>query len=333
MSLAAAFKSLKPSSVLSWKSTGKLQQTVANCVERTGRGLHSGEISTVRIIPAAARLGRCFIFRSNIIRASIDNAVKETPLCTTLSNNGYSIRTVEHLLSALEASGVDNCRIEIEGSSDCDCSVEVPIFDGSAREWVEAINQAGLKVAVDCGGKSCEKLAPYLNEPVHVLKNDSFIAAFPYSKVNITYGIDYPQAPTIGRQWFSSTLLDEFFYSKAIASSRTFCIYEEVEHMRNLGLIKGGSAETAIICSLSKGWLNPPLHYDDEPCRHKVLDLIGDISLLAQEGNQGLPVAHIVAYKGGHSLHTEFVRCLLGINEKNDTAFSSRGAHSLEARH
>ncbi|GFP83565.1 probable UDP-3-o-[3-hydroxymyristoyl] n-acetylglucosamine deacetylase 5 [Phtheirospermum japonicum] len=280
-----------------WCRTGKLQQTVANCIERTGRGLHSGDVFTVKLLPAAARFGRCFVFRSTFIRASIDYAVRETPLCTTLSRDGYRVLTVEHLLSALEACGIDNCRIEIEGSRDCDVSAEVPIFDGSAREWVEAINQAGLKVAVDSCGESCEKLAPYLSEPVHVMKNDSFIAAFPYPKVNITYGIDYPQAPTIGRQWFSSTLLDESFYSKAIASARTFCLYEEVEHMRNLGLIKGGSAETAIICSMSKGWLNPPLRYDDEPCRHKVLDLIGDMSLLAQGGNQGLLVAHIVAFK------------------------------------
>ncbi|KAL7149544.1 hypothetical protein ABFS83_05G048300 [Erythranthe nasuta] len=324
MSLAAAtaaVKSLKRSSVISWKTTGKLQQTVANCIERTGPGLHSGVTSTVKILPAAGRVGRYFIFRSNVIPASIDNAVKESPLCTTLSKGGYSVRTVEHLLSALEAFGVDNCRIEIQSSGDCDSSVEVPIFDGSAREWAEAIGQAGLKVAVDSVGQSCEKLAPHLDEPVHVLKNDSFVAAFPYSSVNITYGIDYPQAPAIGRQWFSSTLLDESFYLEAIASSRTFCIYEEVEHLRSLGLIKGGSTDTAIVCSTSKGWLNPPLRYDDEPCRHKVLDLIGDFSLLAQEGNQGLLVAHIVAYKGGHSLHTEFVRRLSGTSEKNENSF------------
>ncbi|XP_051145022.1 probable UDP-3-O-acyl-N-acetylglucosamine deacetylase 1, mitochondrial isoform X2 [Andrographis paniculata] len=190
----------------------------------------------------------------------------------------------------------------------------VPIFDGSAREWVEAIKQAGLKVAGDDKGESCDKLAPYLTEPVRVVRNDSFVAAFPCSKVNISYGIDYPQVPTIGRQWFSSSFSDDSFYSEQIASSRTFCIYEEVEEMRKLGLIKGGSAETAMICSKSRGWLNPPLRYNDEPCRHKVLDLIGDVSLLAQGGNQGLPVAHIVAYKAGHSLNTELVRHLSGIN-------------------
>ncbi|XP_047976650.1 probable UDP-3-O-acyl-N-acetylglucosamine deacetylase 1, mitochondrial [Salvia hispanica] len=312
MSVAAAFKSLKSSALFSWKPTGKLQKTVANCIERTGQGLHSGDISTVRILPEAARAGRYFIFGSNVIRASIDNVVRDTPLCTALSKDGYSVRTVEHLLSALEACGVDNCRIEIDGSSNCDRSVEVPIFDGSAREWVDAINQSGLKVAVDIGGQSCQKLAPYLNEPVHVLHNDSFITAIPYPKVRITYGIDYPQAPAIGCQWFSSSMLDESTYSSSIGPSRTFCIYEEVEHMRNLGLIKGGSAETAIVCSMNKGWMNPPLRYDNEPCRHKVLDLIGDFSLLAQEGNQGLLVAHIVAYKGGHSVHAEFVRRLVG---------------------
>lgn len=311
---AAAFKSLKSSLLISWKNSGKLQQTLANCVERSGRGLHSGDLSTVRILPADAGSGRYFVFRSNVIHASIDNAVKESALCTTLSKDGYSVRTVEHLLSALEATSVDNCCIEIEGSNPGDQSVEVPIFDGSAKEWVEAIDQAGLKVAMDCSGKCCEKLAPYLNEPVHVLKNDSFVAAFPHSKVSITCGIDFPQAPAIGCQWFSSTLFDESFYFEQIASSRTFCLYEEVEHMRSLGLIKGGSAETAIICSVNSGWLNPPLRYHDEPCRHKVLDLIGDFSLLAQGGNQGLMVAHIIAYKGGHSLHTEFVRRLSGIN-------------------
>ncbi|KAL1556523.1 UDP-3-O-acyl-N-acetylglucosamine deacetylase [Salvia divinorum] len=287
MSVAAAFKSLKSSAVFSWKPTGKLQKTVANCIERTGQGLHSGDISTVRILPEAARAGRYFIFRSNVIRASLDNVVRDTPLCTALSKDGYIVRTVEHLLSALEACGVDNCRIEIGGSNDCDRSVEVPIFDGSAREWVEAINQSGLKVAVD-------------------------LLAIPYPKVCITYGIDYPQAPAIGCQWFSSSMFNESIYSSSIGPSRTFCIYEEVEHMRNLGLIKGGSAETAIVCSMNKGWMNPPLRYDNEPCRHKVLDLIGDFSLLAQEGSQGLLVAHIVAYKGGHSLHAEFVRRLVG---------------------
>ncbi|KAB5538039.1 hypothetical protein DKX38_015572 [Salix brachista] len=261
-----------------------------------------------------------------IINTSIDYA-QESPLCTTLSNDGVKIRTVEHLLSALEAMSVDNCRIEITNldSDDSGFDCEVPILDGSAREWVERIEKDGLVAAKDECGNDCEKLAPYLNEPVHVSKSDSFVAAFPSPKVRVSYGIDFPQV-AIGSQWFSSAPLEDSFYAKEIASSRTFCIYEEVklfksirryarvirfqilnvgveylldpvEHMLDAGLIKGGSLDNAIVCSASKGWLNAPLRFSEEPCRHKILDLVGDLSLFARFGNQGLPVAHIVVYK------------------------------------
>ncbi|XP_075657318.1 putative UDP-3-O-acyl-N-acetylglucosamine deacetylase 1, mitochondrial isoform X3 [Castanea sativa] len=223
MTLAAAFKSSK---LTSWKSTGRLQQTVAGCIERTGNTLHSGEVSTVKLWPELAGKGRYFDFRSNLIPASVDFA-EESPLCTTLHKDGFRIRTVEHLLSALEAAGVDNCRIELQNSDPKVCEVEVPIFDGSASEWVKAIEQVGLKVATDQCGNSCEKMAPYVNEPVHAWRKDSFVAAYPSQKVHITYGIDFPQVHAIGCQWFSSAPLDNYFYSKQIASSRTFCVYEQ----------------------------------------------------------------------------------------------------------
>ncbi|KAH9622719.1 hypothetical protein KSS87_007860, partial [Heliosperma pusillum] len=233
----------------------------------------------------------------------------ESPLCTQLSKDGFTIRTVEHLLSALEASGVDNCRIHVDTDNRNDCEFEVPILDGSAREWVEAIDEAGLDDALDENGKSSKKMAPFLDGPVCVKRNDSFLAAFPSPKLLITYGINFSEVPSIGCQWFSCTP-DKSFYGTDIASSRTFCVYEEVERMREMGLIKGGSMENAIVCSASEGWLNPPLRFDDEPCRHKVLDLIGDLSLFAKSGSQGVPVAHIVAYKG--ATHFEIVK---GINK------------------
>ncbi|KAK4850319.1 hypothetical protein QYF36_005639 [Acer negundo] len=309
MTLSGAFNALKSSNIISWKSTGRLQQTLAGCIERSGKTLHSGEVSTVRIWPEYAGQGRYFVFQSKLIPASIF-FTKESSLCTTLCKDGFRVRTVEHLLSALEAKGVDNCRIEIGNLDSENQEVEVPIFDGSASTWVEAIEQVGMKEALDQCGKTGEKLAPYLNEPVYVWKNDSFVVAFPSPKLQITYGIDFPQVPAIGRQWFSSAPLDDSFYELHIASSRTFCIYEEVESMRNLGLIKGGSLENAIVCSASEGWLNPPLRFHDEPCRHKVLDLVGDLSLFACSGSQGVPVAHIVAFKGSHALHADFARCL-----------------------
>ncbi|XP_022631564.1 probable UDP-3-O-acyl-N-acetylglucosamine deacetylase 2, mitochondrial isoform X3 [Vigna radiata var. radiata] len=290
-------KALKSSKLVSWKPvrTGRLQQTLAGCVERNGVGLHSGKVSSVRLWPELASRGRYFEFRCRSIPAAIEFA-QISPLCTSLSKDGFRIRTVEHLLSALEASGVDNCRIEIEAFDDKEIDAEIPIFDGSAREWVEAVEEVGLAVATDLDGNCVEKMAPHVNEPVCAWRNDSFVVAFPSPAVQITYGINFPQ----------------------IALSRTFCIYEEIEPMRNAGLIKGGSLKNAIVCSSSKGWLNPPLHFIDEPCRHKILDLIGDLSMVAQSGNQGLPVAHIVAYKGGHALHADFARRLIGMSGKSN---------------
>ncbi|KAK7848300.1 putative udp-3-o-acyl-n-acetylglucosamine deacetylase 5 [Quercus suber] len=186
MTLAAVFKSSK---LISWKSTGRLQQTVAGCIERTGNTLHSGEISTVKLWPELAGKGRYFDFRSNLIPASVDFA-EESPLCTTLHKDGFRIRTVEHLLSALEAAGVDNCRIEMQNSDPKVCEVEVH---------------------------------------------------------------------AIGCQWFSSAPLDNYFYSEQIASSRTFCVYEQVEQMRNSGLIKGGSLDNAIVCRYMRHFC---MHYN-----------------------------------------------------------------------
>ncbi|KAJ0988633.1 hypothetical protein J5N97_006989 [Dioscorea zingiberensis] len=289
---------------LSWKPTGKLQQTLASEIIRAGVALHSGKTVTACLLPAAAGEGRYFVAGDHrtTIAAAIGNAV-ESPLCTTLSRAGARVRTVEHLLSALEACGVDNCRIEIDGGD------EVPLLDGSAKEWVEAIQQVGLCVAEASDGNYMDKLAPFLNEPIYVSKNDAFIFGLPSPETRVTYGIDFSKVPSIGCQWFSS-LMDASVYFKEIAPARTFCVYEEVEKMRSAGLIQGGSAENAIVCSATIGWLNPPLRYHDEPCRHKVLDLVGDFSLLAQNGSQGLVNAHIIAYKAGHTLHSEFVRCI-----------------------
>lgn len=108
--------------------TGRLQQTLAGCIERTGKTLHSGKVSTVKLWPELAGAGRYFNFRSNVIPASI-NFAEESPLCTTLSKDGFKIRTIEHLLSAMEGMGVDNCRIEIENLDPKDDEVEVGSFD------------------------------------------------------------------------------------------------------------------------------------------------------------------------------------------------------------
>ncbi|TVU47871.1 hypothetical protein EJB05_07487, partial [Eragrostis curvula] len=311
MSAAARTLGCVSRAAFSWKPTGRPQQTLAAAVSRSGVGLHSGARTTATLLPARAGDGRYFVVDGDGARgaAEVGNAEPQSQLCTTLrwgeGGSSTRVRTVEHLLSAMEALGIDNCRVEVSGGD------EIPLLDGSAQEWVEAIQSAGLCAAEDTSGQQLEKLAPEIHDPVCVRRDDCFVAAFPSSQIHITYGIDFPKVPAIGCQWFS-TFLDANIYSRKIAPARTFCLYEEVEKLRDAGLIKGGSLENAMVCSITGGWLNPPLRFDDEPCRHKILDLIGDFSLLAQNGNQGFPIGHIVAYKAGHALHTDFVRHLLG---------------------
>ncbi|XP_011628063.1 probable UDP-3-O-acyl-N-acetylglucosamine deacetylase 2 isoform X5 [Amborella trichopoda] len=259
----------------SWQKTGKLQMTLANEIVMSGRGLHSGVKSVLNLLPANAGEGRYFIVGADCtkIPASLSFLEDGTRLCTTLIKNNVRLGTVEHLLSALEGLGVDNCRIKIEQGN------EVPLLDGSAKEWVEAVREVGLSVAANDSGITMERLALVVHAPMNFFKDGSFVVAFPSPKIRITYGIDFPQ----------------------------------VEQLRMNGLIAGGSVENAIVCSTSEGWLNPPLRFHDEPCRHKVLDLVGDLSLLASNGNQGFPVAHIIVFKGGHFLHTSFARHLMNL--------------------
>ncbi|KAL6867409.1 hypothetical protein ACP4OV_015433 [Aristida adscensionis] len=314
------------------KLTGRPQQTLAAAVSRSGVGLHSGARATATLLPARAGEGRYFVVEGGEeleqrVAAEVGNAEPHSQLCTTLRRGGCGggggprVRTVEHLLSALEALGVDNCRVEVAGG------------DEVAQEWVEAIRSAGLCAAEDTRGQKLEKLAPEINEPVYLRKDECFVAAFPSSQIHITYGIDFPKVRLIvvlvnvitsnlrgimkkylrlGVNGFLPSWM--LIYTQPRLLLQELSVYlKRVEKMRDAGLIKGGSLENALVCSMSGGWLNPPLRFEDEPCRHKVLDLIGDFSLLARNGNQGFPVAHIVAYKAGHALHTNFLRQLSGI--------------------
>jgi UDP-3-O-[3-hydroxymyristoyl] N-acetylglucosamine deacetylase len=200
-----------------------------------------------------------------------------------------SVRTVEHLLAALAASGVEDARIEIDGP-------EVPLLDGSAKNWVEAITEAGVVA------KSETSSALVLQEPVTVYQGDAFVTALPAPSTRFTYGIDF-DLPAIGNQWHS-WMPGEVSFAEAIAPARTFGLAYQIEQLQNRGLIKGGSLENALVCG-EQGWLNGPLRFSNEPVRHKLLDLVGDLSLL---GN--FPVAHFLAYKASHNLHIQLAKKL-----------------------
>jgi UDP-3-O-[3-hydroxymyristoyl] N-acetylglucosamine deacetylase len=266
------------------------QHTLATGFERSGVGLHSGLSTHIRVLPAAVGEGRYFVRVDQAgapkIPATIAG-VSRTLLSTELRNGEASVRTVEHLLAALAGMGVDNARIEIDGA-------EVPLLDGSAQEWVRAIAHSGLVAQPD------PRPIYTLKEPIWVHQGDAFVAALPAPALRFTYGIDF-DLPAIGNQWYSWTPAQESF-AEAIAPARTFGLAHQIEQLRQNGLIKGGSLENALVCG-TEGWLNPPLRFSNEPVRHKLLDLVGDLSLLGI-----FPLVHVLAYKASHSLHTQLAR-------------------------
>ncbi|MBD2004356.1 MULTISPECIES: UDP-3-O-acyl-N-acetylglucosamine deacetylase [Cyanophyceae] len=270
------------------------QQTLGASFELSGIGLHSGVVTHVRVLPAEVGEGRYFVRvdlpDSPQIPAQV-KAVVSTTLSTELGEGSARVRTVEHLLCALAGSGVDNARIEIDGP-------EVPLLDGSALEWVKAISQVGVVPNLESSPDS----SFILQEPVWVYDGDAFVAALPAPLTRFSYGIDFDLA-AIGNQWHSWCPAQESF-AQAIAPARTFGLAHQIEQLQTAGLIKGGSLENALVCG-SQGWINPPLRFSNEPARHKLLDLVGDLSLLGD-----FPVAHILAYKASHNLHIQLAQQL-----------------------
>ena len=294
-------------------------RTLARPVELAGIGLHTGRHARVRLLPAPAGDGVYFV-RSDLPCGSgvevrlpaSPTAVVETKLCTTLGAPGrapaHTIATVEHLLAALCGMDVHACRIEVDAP-------ELPLLDGSAAPWVRAIRAAGT--IQHCAPSTRRRLAA----PVAVGEDDSWVVAVPAASLRLTCGIDFPRHAPIGRQWFSWAPDEEGggrgrvggggggqqsdkAFDAQIAPARTFALAEQIDALRAGGLIRGGSLENALVCDRDR-WLNGPLRFPDEPARHKLLDLLGDLALLGR-----LPAAHVVAYKGSHRLHVRLAAAL-----------------------
>ena len=269
------------------------EQTIADSIEFSGIGLHTGELATLRIFPAAA--GKGIIFR----RVDLDNfelradvaSVARVAYATTLMNRGVWISTVEHLLSALYGVGIDNAYVELD-------NFEVPILDGSALPYVEAIARVGIVQQ--------NRFRQYLRITKEFVLNEGekTLGIYPSNRFSIKYDIDFAH-PLIGQQ----SLDVEFTgtnYADSIAPARTFGFYDEVEKLQSSGLVRGGSLDNAIVLT-ETGMLNDTsLRFPDEFVRHKTLDLLGDFALIGQ------PVlGRLVANKAGHALHTRFAGELL----------------------
>lgn len=264
------------------------QHTLNHSFTLTGIGLHTGVAATITVHPAPPDQGRYFWHQDGPDIPAHLSFVHQTQFCTLLRQANTTISTVEHLLAALAGMGIDNARIELDGP-------EVPILDGSAQMWTDAILKVGYRV------QSEPRTIPILRHPVLVQGNEeALVMALPEPHLSFSYGIDFPE-PAIGSQWYRFS--PQAFISD-IAPARTFGRAKDVESLQAMGFIKGGSLENALVCRQDE-WLNLPLRFANEPVRHKLLDLMGDLSLLGY-----LPPAHYVAYKASHSLHIRFAKRL-----------------------
>jgi UDP-3-O-[3-hydroxymyristoyl] N-acetylglucosamine deacetylase len=268
-----------------------LEQTIAEPLEFAGVGLHSGAPAKMRLLPAAAGSG--IVFRrtdlDNFEIPAIGRNVAKVSYATSLMRQSVLISTTEHLLSALIGMGIDNVIVEID-------NLELPILDGSALSYVEAILRVGIREQ----RRRRETLR--VLQPVEVREGEKFIGVYPGAGYSISYTIDFP-AP-IGQQKTCIDLAAET-YGTEIAPARTFGYKADEKKLRDMGLIRGASAENAIILN-ARGPENGPLRFADEYVRHKVLDLIGDLALAGHrlEG-------HVVAVRAGHAMHTALVARLL----------------------
>ncbi|RMG72333.1 MAG: UDP-3-O-acyl-N-acetylglucosamine deacetylase [Nitrospirae bacterium] len=268
------------------------QRTIKKEVQFRGVGLHTGRETSVTLKPAPSNTGVVFyrVDRDTVIKAGLGNVV-DTAFATTLGYNGTRIKTVEHLLSVLAGLGIDNILIEIDGP-------EIPILDGSSSPLVDVVLEAGI---LKQGSKK-----PYIKikRPFHFKDGKAEITALPFDGRRISYRIFFKHSH-FGLQDISLEL-DEETYVKEIAPARTFGFLKNVETLRANGLAKGGSLDNAVVID-ENGILNEEgLRFDNEFVRHKVLDLIGDFSLI------GYPIyGHIIAEKAGHSSHIRFLRKLL----------------------
>jgi len=268
------------------------QRTVARRASVTGVGLHSGRPATLTLAPAAPDTGVRFV-RMDLgveVPARADLVV-DTTLSTSLAVGAARVATVEHVLAALSGLGVDNCRVEVDGP-------EIPILDGSAAPFVWLVEEAGI-VRQRVG-----KRFLVVEEPVEISDGDKLVRLDPASEMSVKFTVDFDH-PLVTDQTFEFTFSDRRFV-RELAAARTFCFLRDIEYMKSKGLAQGGSLDNAIVID-EFSILNPEgLRFPDEFARHKVLDAIGDLSLV------GMPViGALTARKSGHAMNQALVRKVL----------------------
>ena len=268
------------------------QRTVAKRMSVTGIGLHSGKPASLTLAPAVPDSGITFV-RMDLgaeIPARADLVV-DTVLSTSLGAGGVRLATVEHVLAALSGLGIDNCRVEVDGP-------EIPILDGSAAPFVWLVQEAGVE------RQRVGKRFLVVDQPVEVREGDKVARLDPASEMSVRFTVDFDH-PLVTDQTFEFRLSSGRF-AREVAPARTFCFLRDIEYMKAKGLAQGGSLDNAIVID-DFSILNPEgLRFPDEFARHKVLDALGDLSLI------GMPlIGALTARKSGHAMNQGLVRKLL----------------------
>ncbi|HXG49313.1 MAG TPA: UDP-3-O-acyl-N-acetylglucosamine deacetylase, partial [Methylomirabilota bacterium] len=268
------------------------QQTLRQPVTYSGVGLHSGSRVTMTLLPAppgsGIRFRRVDLDGKPEVEALVGN-VHQTNRSTTLAKGNVKIQTVEHVLATLTGFEVDNAIIEVDAN-------ETPIADGSGREYSRMIEEAGVVAQPE------EREFFKVTEPLELEMGDTLLSIFPHER----FKISCTSADKQGRfsQFYSVELTPET-WRRELAHARTFCFFEELEYLIKNGLIRGGSLENAVVIRDDAVLTTEPLRYPEEFVRHKILDIVGDLSLLGRR-----ICGHVVAVKPSHGANCELVRLL-----------------------
>ena len=270
------------------------QRTLMNEVGCTGIGLHTGEKVKINLRPAPANSGIKFV-RTDLkgrpeVEVRFDN-VFDTTLATTIGTNGCKVSTIEHLMAAFFGLGIDNAVVELDGP-------EVPIMDGSAAPFVFLIKSGDIRE------QKSPKQFIVIKKPFKVDDGNRSVCIYPSKELKITYMIDF-QHPLLRNQEYELTFSGRDFV-REISTARTFGFMKDVETLKKNGLARGGSLDNAVVIDDFRIINEDGLRFDDEFVRHKILDFIGDISIV------GSPIiGHFVVKKSGHFLNQHMLRKLM----------------------
>ena len=279
------------------------QRTVAKPINCSGVGIHSGIKVNLTIKPAPTNHGikfkRIDLPDSPSISAHF-NMVVDTSLATVLGYNGFIVSTIEHLMATFAGLSIDNALVEIDG-------YEMPIMDGSAEVFTSSIMAAGIK---EQDGQRCFFV---VKKPIELKENGKFVGIYPESSFKITCDIDYDH-PLVKKQSYTIELSDEVFEHE-ICRARTFGFLHEYKELKRFGLARGGSLDNVVVIDKENILNEDGLRYKDEFVRHKLLDCLGDFSLL------GMPVlGHVKVSKSGHFFNHAFLKKFFAQKESWETS-------------